>query len=189
MKNKFLFSIILLTISLWGCENTRYITEAYIKNNIEKHIEGNQSSIKTYSIYQIISKTNKKSGAYIEFTGCKYEGTKILIVGADVNYLARDNWKLNVVSIAEPTFVVLTMKQTIAILSNYNDLKEKITAEHPIISEEAYHDYAVADDLFISFRKAIGSGGTSEIDVWVKGEKYTIKTDMFIKKLKKFIDY
>lgn len=189
MKNNLIFTSLVLVIFLCSCQNTRYITESFIKNNVEKHIEGNQSTIKTYSIYQGISKTNKKSGAYIEFTGCKYDGTKKLIVGADINYLARDNWRLNVVKIAEPTFVVLTMKQTIAILSNYDDLKGKIDAESPIISEEVYHDYSASDDLFISFRKAIGNGGSSEIDVWVKGEKYTIKTKTFIKKLKRFIDY
>jgi hypothetical protein len=189
MKKNVIFIGIVPAILLCSCQNTRYITESYIKNNIEKHVEGHQSTIKTYSIYQAISKKNKKSGAYIEFTGCKYDGTKKLIIGADINYLARDNWRLNVVKIAEPTFVVLTMKQTIAILSNFDELKGKIDAEAPIISEEVYHDFTASDDFFISFRKAIGNGGSSEIDVWVKGEKYTIKSKKFINKLKRFIDY
>jgi len=82
MKTKIGIAALLLgTVALLtSCENTRYTTEWFIKNKLEQHSVGETSTIRTYSIYQGFSLGNKTSKSYIEFTGCKYNNTKKLVV-------------------------------------------------------------------------------------------------------------
>ena len=181
--------IIIACFLFIGCKNTRYLTEVYIKNHIEQHVPGEQSTIKTYSIYQGRSIANKKSSAYIEFTGCKYEGRRSLIVGADQYYILRNTMRGDMTLLKEPTYVVLDVDDCLTIVNNYNALQKQLASEHPIRHEEIYHDFTVTDNLFISFRRAPCYRGKRFIDVWVHEDKYTIKTRKFIKKLKRFINY
>jgi hypothetical protein len=183
------FSVLCIFLCFTGCKNTRYLTEAYIKNNIEQHIPGNQSHIRTFSIYQGFSIANKKSSAYIEFTGLKYNKTKQLVVGADYYYMVRNNLKTQISVLREPGYVVLELNDCLNILNSYTSLQEKLSGDLPIPNEEIYYDYSVSPDMFISFRKAIGYRGKRNIDVWISGDKYTIKTRKFIMKLKRFINY
>jgi hypothetical protein len=189
MKNNSVFLLVIISLFGFSCKNTRYITEAYIKNNVQEHPVDTKTSIKTYSIYQGMSKNDKNASTYIEFTGCKYNDTKKLVIGADNNYHAGGLLSRNIQAVVVIDYLVLNMSQTLAILSNYNELREMMRSESPIKDEEIYHDYSVSDDFYISFRKAIGRPGIKTIDVWVKGNKYPIKTKKFIKKLKKFINY
>jgi hypothetical protein len=165
---------------------TRYITERYIKNEVEKHQPNNFSSLKTYSIF----KGNTYGGsAYLEFTGYKYLGNKGLVIGADRYYLARQKFQGDKTVIAEIEYVQLTIEQCKAILDNQKILADKIKSEKPLINEEIYHDFTISDDLFISYKKARGSMNVGYMDIWIKGEKYSILTSTLITKLNKFIEY
>ena len=186
MKRTILFASMIGTLLLSGCMQTRYITERYIKNNVENHNEGNFSTIRTYSIFADV--TTDKTGR-LELTGYKYGSKKGLIIGADKNYLVREKNKSDYSIIKEVTFVELNLAQCQSILDNYQELENKIRAERPMVSEEVYHDFTVSPDLFISFRKALGHSTISNLDLWVKGEKYTISEMAIIKKLIKFINY
>ncbi len=185
MKNLILLAAILATTLLTGCMQSRYITERYIKNNIEEHIEGKNSKISTYTILQKMLNTNR---SYIEFTGYKYNEKKGLIIGADAYYLLRQKTSGNNTILKEVVYIELTVEQCQAILTNYKLLKDKIKEDDPIIYEAIYRDYTVSDDLFIGYKKTTNSS-SSNIDFWVKGEKYTIPTNQVMRKLKKFIKY
>lgn len=180
------FTITVLTLFLTGCMNTRYITERYIKTNIEKHSEGDFSTIKTYSIFKGVS---YGGGAYLELTGYKYNNKKELVIGADRYYMARKKFPGDQTTIAEITYIDLTLAQCKAILDNYQVLQSKVKAAKPKINEEIYHDYTVSDDLFISYKRTSGRSSRGYIDFWIKGEKYSLATNAIIAKLEKFMSY
>lgn len=183
-----LVSIILSQIS---CKSSRYITEQYIKNNIEDHQPENTSSIRTYSIF----KGNTVNAArYLELTGFKYNSRKGLVIGADRSYVTRRTpSRAGTITETETyiDYIQLDLDQCRAILANYRTLQDRLKKEKPRSSEEVYHDYTVSKDCFISFRKS-GNGdgsGTEYVNFWVKGEKYRINTNLFVKKLKQFSEY
>jgi hypothetical protein len=175
-----------LSLFLSGCMHTRYITEKYIKTEVEPHQPGEFSSIRTYSVFQGMALDNS---AYLELTGYKLGTTKALIIGADKYYQARQKFHGDQTVIANITYIQLTAEQCGDILYNYTILQDKIRSESPGISEEVYHDYTVTKDFFISYRKSAGSSSVSNIDLWIAGEKYTIATGKIMKKLAKFINY
>lgn len=190
---KFLIACIFLVLpfSQFSCKSSRYITEQYIKNNIEDHQPGNTSNIRTYSIFK---GNTANTGRYLELTGYKYNSRKGLVIGADRSYITRKVTSRNGTSTEAEIYIdyiQLDLDQTKAILANYKSLQDKIKKEKPRSSEEVYHDYTVSKDCFISFRKS-GNGdgsGTEYVNFWVKGEKYKVSTRLFVKKLKQFADY
>lgn len=186
MKKTVLLQLVVLTFFLTGCMETRYITEKYIKTNIENHKRGDFSSIRTYSIYQ---QEDFKTGSYLEFTGYKYESKKAMIIGADKYYKARQKFIGDNTVIAEVNYIELDMKQCQSILDNYKILEDKLKNEGTISSEEVYQDFTVSNDMFISLKKGGMISGTFYIYVWIRGDKYSIETDALIRKLKKFMNY
>lgn len=186
MKRTFLFSSVLVAFLLTGCMQTRYLTERYIKTNIEHHNDGKFSSIKTYAIYKGAS---LGGGSYLELTGYKYANTKALVIGADKYYMARQKFKGDQTTIAEITYIELSIAQCKEIITNYKILQDKIKSEKPEKNEEIYHDFTVSKDLFISFRKSSSSSPITYIDFWIQGEKYSISTQKIIGGLNKFINY
>ncbi len=185
-KNFTLLSFLSLTLLFSGCMRTRYITEKYIKNNIEQHVEGKHSNIRTYSIFRGAS---YGGGSYLELTGYKYDSKKGLVIGADKYYQARQKFKGDQTVVAEYTYITLTLPQCKSILDNYKILLDKIKKEKVLTSEEVYHDFTVSEDLFISYRKSKGTSSIQYINLWVKGEKYLLSTGTLMQKLEKFMSY
>lgn len=180
--------LFLILSILVGCTPiaSRYITEKYIKTNIENHIPKDTNSIKIYSIYKY---HNITAGNYIEFTGYKYQLKKGLVIGADKYYSARQKFPGDITVLAEIKYINLDIAECQSILDNYKILIDKIEKEKPKAGEEIYHDYTVNKDIFISFRKDYYNFGTMNIYVWISGEKYTLSTDELIGNLKKFMKY
>lgn len=186
MKVNILVSTVVLGIALSGCMQTRYITERYIKNTIEKHQEGEFSTIRTYSIYQ---SSNFGTTTYLELTGYKYHQTKALVIGTDRYYQARQKFKGDQTVIADINYIELSELQCRNILTNYKILQDRIKKEKPRKHEEIYHDFTVSRDLFISFRKSAGEPSITYIDIWINGEKYRIATEKIMSKLTRFMNY
>lgn len=186
MKRTILLSVILYVFLLTGCMNTRYITQRYIKTNIETHEVGKFSTIKTYTIFKGIP---YGVGMYLELTGYKYANKKALVIGADKYYLARKKYNGDKTVIAEITYIELSLDQCKDIMTNYKILLEKMKVEKPKINEEIFQDYTVSKDLFISYRIAQGHTTASYIDLWIKGDKFRISTKLITDKLNKFINY
>src|ERR1041385_607190 len=132
---KFLF--IIFSVFLFSCMETRYMTEQYIKTEIEKHKVNDFSSIKLYSIYQ----SGIVNGTYLEFTGYKYKSEKGLVIAADRYYLARQRFRGDITRFAEVTYIQLNSEQCQAILDNYETLEEKIGKSNPASNEEVYQDF------------------------------------------------
>lgn len=185
MKKTFLLTSVVLIFLLTGCMQTRFITEKYIKTNIEIHKEGDFSTIKTYSIFKGIS---YGGSGYLELTGYKYATQKALVIGADRYYLAKPIYKGDQTIVAAITYIELNLDQCKSITDNYKILLDKIENEKPRNNEEVYHDFTVSKDLFISFRKT-SSGNPTYIDFWIQGEKFSIATMTIMKKLDKFLNY
>lgn len=192
MKRFFLLcAIVSIFLSQISCKSSRYITEQYIKTNIEDHQPENTSSIRTYSIFK---GNTANTGRYLELTGYKFNSKKGLVIGADRSYITRKiSSRAGTITEAETyiDYIQLDLDQCRAILANYKTLQDRLKKEKPRSSEEVYHDYTVSKDCFISFRKS-GNGdgsGTEYVNFWVKGEKYRINTNLFVKKLKQFSEY
>lgn len=185
MKTTILLSSIVLAFLLTGCMQTRFITEKYIKTNIEIHKEGQFSTIKTYSIFKGIS---IGGGKYLELTGYKYANQKALVIGADSYCIEKPNYKGDHSIIADIAYIELNLEQCKNLMDNYKVMLDKIKDEKPGNNEEVYYDYTVSDDLFISFRK-ISTSNPTYIDFWIKGEKFTISTTTIMKKFDKFMNY
>lgn len=191
MKTTRTFVVILsgLFFILTGCKESLYLTEYYIKNKIEKHVPGEKSSIKTYSIFQGTSKANKVASSYIEFTGVKYADTKQLVIGTDILYVAKGTGKSAMSMEKPPTYIILDVEKCQTILSTARILKAMLSSDLPVRNEEIYRDYTVSPDLYISVCKSKGHSGQRQIDVWVAEKKFTLKARKFINKLDRFISY
>jgi hypothetical protein len=186
MKRTLSVTALLCALLSLSCTQTRYITERHIKTEIEKHVEGETSTIRTYSIY----KGNSLDGAvYLEMTGYRYKDKKALLIGADRYYLARPKFKNDPTIILEYSFIELTFAQCKAITENYKGIQQKAISENPRKGEEIYHDYTVSKDMFISFKNKRGQRAGDIINLWIKGEKYQINTKTLISKLNKFLEY
>lgn len=167
---------------------TRYITEQYIKNNIETHERGALSNIRTYSIHQQATKST--ASRYVELTGYKYHGQKGMVIGVDRYYRTAARQTGLPMDMTAYTYVVLTEAEAKAMHNNIATIRGEIKAEaRPRYGEEVYVDYTVNENVFISVRRTAGNSRTTVIHLWVKGEKYTLKFSSFPKKLKKFLDY
>ncbi|MBU0490126.1 MAG: hypothetical protein KKD31_19480 [Bacteroidetes bacterium] len=186
MKRPHIISMLFLIALLSACNQTRYITEKYIKTNIEKHKEGDFSAIQTYSIFKGISADHS---SYLELTGYKYASTKALVIGADKYYSARQNFKGDQAKIAEITYIELNVDQCKSILENYKKIQTEIMKQKAKPNEQIYRDFTVTSDLFISFVITARSSSVTLLDLWIRGEKYRVSTKKIMKKLQKFIDY
>lgn len=182
------FANVLLVAS---CRTPRYITEKYIKTNIEDHKEGEFSRIETYSIFQKV--LSRQSGspnglAYIECTGYKHNGKTGMVIGAFKFQSKRVNLSdKNMSNLI--VYINLNSQQCKSILSNYKELETKIATEKPRLNEAIYHDFSVSRDIFISYEAIPGKPKTAFINFWIKGEKYTIPNGLFIRKFQQFMKY
>lgn len=182
MKKIILF--ILSTFLLSGCLKSRYLTEQYIKTQIEQHEENQFSSIKTYTIYKGVSNDGK---SYLELTGYKYKNTKGLVIGADKYYNVGS--KNNPSYVANIKYIVLTNQQAQNIVDNFSILNDKIKREKPYKNEEIYHDFTVSDNLFISLKKSGKISPSQYINFWILDEKFSITSYSVLENLKKFMKY
>ena len=189
----FIFSSIFIS-----CRQTRYLTEQYIKTNIEEHTDNEFSRLETYSIFQ--KHLHNQSGsfkgtAYIELTGYKHKGKSGIIIGAEkYHFNGRRLFKL----ISAPpetntTYINLNLNECKALLSNYKELKQKIKTEKPKPFVVIYQDFNASKDFYISYRAGYNPifkiPQTMYIDFWIKGEKYHLKTRTFMKKFMKFMKF
>jgi len=183
MKNKITFTLSLFfSLFLTGCIESRYLTERYVKTNIEQHKEGNFSSIKILSIFQGVSDDRL---AYMEFTGCKYDSNKVLVIGFDKDFMKRK--KLMGRKVVEPVdmnYIQVTVSQVKNILDDYKTLQDKIRVEKPVHNEEIFHDLTVSPDFFISYKKP-----ANVTYLWMRGERFEFKTSKLISQLQKFMKY
>lgn len=177
-------TLALLTV-ISSCTHTRPLTEQYIKNEVEKHTEGGFSSIKTYSIFKAASLN--KTG-FCDFTGYKYNDTKKLIIGADKYFFVQKNFKEDNTYKYKTDFIELTVEQCDAFLTNYKIIYDKIKTESVKGSKEVTHDYTLSKDIIISYKKS-GMNNPSQIDLWIKGTKFSYDGLLIIKSFKKFIEY
>lgn len=178
--------LILAFVVFTGCKQIRYITERYVKNNVETHKEGQQSSIRTYTIYR---GSPLQSTRYLEFTGFKYQGNKGLIIGTSQRSMNRKKFKEDFTMIVEYDFTELSLMQAQSILDQYEVLLNKLKSEKVIKNESVYHDFTVSKDIFISFKKTRQKKGSDTMNIWIKGEKYSLPLKQIIKRLKQFVKY
>lgn len=187
MKKLFFLFFVTLIIIFSSCMQTRYVTEKYIKKNIEIHNPGKFSSIKLYSIYKGF--TDKSQNSYLELTGYKYEDKKELVIAADKYFKARSKYLGDNTTIVEIVFIELNIEQCKSIVENHKILLNKIKEVKPKRNEVVYQDYSVSDDLFISFRKKKGHGNPTILNLWIQGDKFSINSDLIIDNFEKFLEY
>jgi hypothetical protein len=186
MKVAHLIITILFVLSLTNCTPGRYITERYIKTKIESHTEGQFTTIKTKKFTGVVT-VNKN--AYIEFTGVKNGNEKLLVIGTDRNYKMRRKFKLAGAVLNDLVYVELTEVQCKTLLENFNKMKEKKQSASSISPENLYNDFTLTPEIFISCRKISPNNNIESIDLWLKGEKYSLEKEDFTYTLQKFIDY
>ena len=192
--------IFLLSLTFCSCRQTRYLTEQYIKTNIEEHPDNEFSRLETYSIFQ--KHLHNQSGsfkgfAYLELTGYKHKGKSGIVIGAEkYHFTGKKLFKMLLLSSpveTNITYLNLDLSQCKALLSNYKELKQKIKTERPKPFVVIYQDFNASKDFYISYRAGddpiFRRPKTHYIDFWIKGEKYHLQTRIFMKKFMKFMTY
>lgn len=198
IKNKKIIQLFFILLFFSSCRHTRYLTEQYIKANVEEHPENEFSRLETYSIFQ--KHLHNQSGsfkgfAYLELTGYKQKGKAGIVIGAEkYNFSGRRIFKLLTSPLeTNTTYINLDLNQCKALLSNYKELRVKIKAEKPKPYVVIYQDFNASKDFYISYRAAYDpvfkTPRTRYIDFWIKGEKYHIRTRTFMKKFLKFMKF
>lgn len=171
---------------LSSCRQTRYITEQYIKTEIEDHKINTYSQIKTYSIFKGVTTSRQQ---YVEFTGYKYNNQKGLVIGADRVYALRERFPNEAAKMVVVDYIKLTEEECKQIIDNYDKLVAQLTSEKPKMHEEIYADFTVNQNLFISLRKAGEPNELLYIHLWINKEKYSLSTYTLMRKLKEFLKY
>src|SRR5690606_2072376 len=115
-KNTLILFVVLAAVSFSSCMQTRYLTEKYIKTNIEQHKVNEFSSIRTYTIFK---GATVGGSTYLELTGYKYASKKALVIGTDDYYAARKKFKEDQTMVANIAYIELNAEQCKAILDNY----------------------------------------------------------------------
>ena len=179
-----LLAIWVTLILSMGCNQTRYITERYIKNNIEQHKEGEYSTIRTYIIYHGAASNGSR---YLEFTGYEYQGRKALVIGTDRLTLERKKFKEDNTVLVTSEFTRLSLAQAQLILNHYEELIKRLQSEKVKKGEAVYHDFTLSSEVFISFKKVKGINGKDTIHFWIKGEKYSLMQGKIIQRLRDFV--
>lgn len=167
------------------CSHTRFITEQFIKTEIETHKTNEFSSIRLYSVY----KKKLKDVSFIELCGYKYNGNKGLVIAADKIKALKKEFKEDNAKLRKTKFIVLSVDQCQTILNNYHKLYEQIKNEKQHMSEDIFSDYTVSDELVISFKRRKRNQKMIEMDLWIGKEKYTVVTKEVISKIERFINY
>ena len=183
--------LLFVSIFFFSCRHTRYLTEQYIKANIETHTENEFSRLETYTILQ--KRLRNQSGsfhgfAYLELTGYKHNGKAGMVIGAEKYHFMRK------VSLTNPfekdvTYINLDLNQCKELLSNHKELRVKIEAEKTKPFIVIYQDFNASKDFYIGYKAVLGKSRTKNIDFWIKGERYRIKSRVFMKKFMKFMKY
>ena len=168
-----------------GCLPTRNITEKQIKTQIEVHKPGEQTSIRLFSIYK---KSINKNKDYIELTCFKSEKKSGLLIGVIKNIKLENPRKFNE-SDKQTFFKELSLGDCESIVQNYFTLLGKIQFEKVKVNEIVYHDFTLDKDIFISLKKGQNVNPKFNLDLWIYGENYTVKSTQIIRKLQKFIQY
>jgi hypothetical protein len=164
--------------------------ETYLKTSVEKHTGGEFSSIKLMAIYNGLC----FNGRSIELTGFKYNNKKGMVLAGSNNPSPQQGTqqaKPEAVK-TEGILVVIDEIEARMILDNYKKLLEKIKADKPGFKETVFQDFTVNDELFISYCRTYsafqGTSGTY-VDLWIKGNKFTMYSVEFIKRMEEFIAY
>jgi hypothetical protein len=181
-----LFLVVLSITILFSCRQTRYITEQYIKTEIEDHKTNTYSQIRTYSIFKGVTTSRQQ---YVEFTGYKYNNQKGLVIGADRVYALRERFPNEQAKMIVVDYIELTVDECKQIIENYDKLVAQLTSEKPKMHEEIYADFTVNQNLFISLRKAGEPNELLYIHLWINKEKYSLSTYTLMRKLKEFLKY
>ncbi|HMG14883.1 MAG TPA: hypothetical protein VK590_05530 [Saprospiraceae bacterium] len=114
---------------------------------------------------------------------------KALVMGLDKYYKARKKGKKDPFVTFVINYIDLNEAECKSILDHFKTLQEKIDVEKTITNEEVYHDFTVSQDFFISYSKSNLYYSKDALDLWIKGERYTISTSTFVDQLNKFMAY
>jgi len=163
--------VLMILVGFTSCQATRNITEEYIKNNIEIHEVGKPSSIKTYTIFKGYS---QDMSSYIELTGFKQGNEKKLIIGVDKYYKLRPTFNGEQAIKAKIYYLVLNENEFKLMNKEIQNLESRYNALTADRNEEAYVDFTIKDDFFISGRKTKQLPRFTYLDLWINGKKYTI---------------
>lgn len=180
-------SIIFFTLSLisiTSCSSSRDISETYIKNNHQEHEVGKLSSIQVYPISHGFTKDKK----YIEFEGFMKGTEKFIVISVD-DYLAPLSKSTDLLSKEKMQLSVLLTKQEALLFVNS---VETTIAEYRKANNYngVYHqDFAVTKDLYYSFGSYRNYGSPEYImDLWIKGQKYSLKYVRIVKEVRRFLE-
>jgi len=184
---KHIVVLIIIGIGFTSCHRL-YLTESYLKNNVEKHTVGESSSIKAYMFEKNIGYDGNST---VELLGYKYKNKKGLLIGVthslnvrfqNQNILLLSNNNVIELSLADCE-LILQLKDSIDINFKKIDTKTR---------ERKSFDYTINKNLIISYSN-IGTGkmqtNNSMLDLWIKGQHYGVNKILFYDKLKQFIVY
>lgn len=167
-------------------------TEHFIKNFVEKHNEGEYSTIKTCLIFS----GPAISGGSLELTGHKYRNEKNLVIAASQSYSSvpaqEQGTQTQVLRETEAAYIQLTFNQAKLLTENYKVLEEKIKNEQPKAGETIYHDFTASPDLFVSYNRSyrtLPNQSATYMHLWVKGKKCTVYSSQIVKQLEEFLSY
>jgi len=181
MKSSLILGLIILGIA--SCKNLD-LTENYLKNNIQHHKVGAYSTVK----YRLYSRNiGAKSNVKVEILGYKYEDTKGLLIGA-VNKINLKTQYQNIVVLSNKKVIELTVKECELIIAKKDEINKKFNAIKTKKNENKTIDYTVNNQFVIGYSlNSINSNII--IDLWIKGEKYTVDETYFYSILNQFILY
>jgi hypothetical protein len=168
---------------LFSCKQTSYITEIYIKNNIQFHKanETEDISIKPIANFSMPS----SGGVYnIEFTGYNYKGAQGLVIGSDRKVIG----KALITPVIERQFAVLTPAECKRVIEELNKGYDILKKKRVLGSEVYYTDYTPNKYIYFCVVKKTG-GNPPVAQVWIGERKYEFYYNALLSKLERFLEW
>ncbi len=198
IRSFFVWSSIALITSCASTSDTN-VWDYYIKNDVEKHVEGVTTSSKSKMLFRNMESVNK---AQFELLAYSQDTTKYLVIGShkvakaffihdslyhfDVNNLyssVRGNDFIRQLGDLSIYFTHVPAYRCNEFLDNWNDVKTKFNAAVPTSGETIYIDYALTNNVYISFPKSKPSQNQDNCVIWVGKRKHNVQTENLIKAL------
>lgn len=178
--------IIILSVLLYSCSTTNmkpsYFTEAYIKTNLQEHINEEVSTISIRSKYKLYS---DKGLEIQEYNFVEYKDKSYFVM----TFRDMDN--------ENPNIIILNKEECKKLLTGIVEIIFNAKSTTPIENNVEYFDYTVRKDIFFSALKNqdndfnsynlnMNEQNSVSLYIWFGGQKYRLNYSILIKVLEDF---
>lgn len=196
MKGFFKAALVMAVATLTACSSTTNVYDYYLKNVMDNHRTGEQTTSKSKLLLREFERVNK---AQFELVAYKSDSTRYLVIGshkvAKAFYLHDSLYQFDVADLYSRVrgddfirqmgdlsiyFTHIPSEQALTFLDALPQLKTKYASLKPAAGVTEYVDYTIAPDVVVSFSKTSPSQQPTSCVLWIGKRKHTLDTQTLV---------